>query len=126
MLSQGLGLLEKGILMIFDGGIFLVDKSDNLVFLDLRLFFHELNFAVKFLDFSLKFINKLNFIFFHQFNLLFPLLLLLVDLHLAIATDLLEQLLPVLVEGGDFDFELLLEELLLLAEGLLQLLDLLL
>jgi hypothetical protein len=117
MLSQSLGLLQKGILMIFDGGIFLVDQSDNLVFLDLCLFFHELNFAVKFLYFSFQFINQLNFIFFDQFHLLFPLLLLLVDLHLAIATHLLEQLLPVLVEGGDFAFELLLEELLLLAEG---------
>ncbi len=125
MFSEGLRLLQKGRLKIVDGGVFLIDESDDLILLDLGLLFHKLNFVFEFLDFSLKFINYFQLLLFHQFHLLFPLLLLLVHLYLAIATNLLEHLLPVLVQGGDFVFELLLEELLLLGEGLLQLLDLL-
>lgn len=55
--SEGLRLLQKGKLKIFDGGVFLIDKSDDLILLDLGLLFHELNFVFDFLDFGLKFIN---------------------------------------------------------------------
>jgi hypothetical protein len=55
--SDGLGLLQKGKLKIFYCGIFEIDESDDLIFLDLGLLFHELNFLLKFLDFGLKFIN---------------------------------------------------------------------